>query len=322
MSKRTLTARYFKLLQEEFDPDSITIRKALRVNTLRISEEDFVQRMSAKNVRLKKIPYLPHAFWYEADFPISSMTENLLGLFYIQEPASQIPPLVLIDATEREKIKKRIQNNETGVSDIHSVPSILDMAAAPGSKTTELVQLTEDKVPIVALDSVAPRISILNNNLDRMGYRSVVTYRKDARYADDLNMLFDYILLDAPCSGNFCIEKDFFTKRSVHDYHKQSVLQKELLRTAHNILKPGGVLVYSTCSLEPEEDEEVVDWFLSEYEDMEIEPIDFPLGDDGLTEVFDKQLNPLVSRAKRFWPHRTKTQGFFIAKFRKKINEK
>ena len=309
MSKRKLTERYFKLLQEEFDPEEISIRKALRVNTLKISIEDFVKRMESKGVKLEKIPYLKEGFWYEADFPVSSTEEYLLGLFYIQEPASQIPPLILIDDEELKKIKEKQNENKELV--------ILDMAAAPGSKTTELSQITKDEIPIVAIDNVAPRIKILNNNLDRMGCKSVLTYRKDARYADDLGIEFDYILLDAPCSGNFCIEKNFFNKRSVSDYRKQSNTQKELLRTAHRILKPGGVLVYSTCSLEPEEDEEVVDWFLEEYEDVKIEEINFPIGDEGITVVFDKKLKPEVKFAKRFWPHRTGTQGFFIAKFRK-----
>ncbi len=300
MSKRQLVERYHKLTGEEFSVDNPEIRKALRVNTLKISEEECVKALREKGVRLEKIPYLPEAYWYEADFPISSMTENLLGYFYIQEAASQIPPHILIDDEELKHIHEKKSRGEKIL--------ILDMAAAPGSKTTEIASITKDEIPIIALDSVAPRITILNNNLDRLGIRSVLTYKKDARYADDVEKQFDYILLDAPCSGNYCIERDFFTKRSVNDYQKQSQTQKELLRTAERILKKGGVLVYSTCSLEPEEDEEVVDWFLNEFENMICEEIDFPLGEEGYTEVFGKQLSKEVKKTIHFYPKKTKTQ--------------
>jgi NOL1/NOP2/sun family putative RNA methylase len=310
MSKNVLLKRYFDLSGQEFNPEDTKIKKSLRVNILKISIENLVERLESKGVRLKKIPFLTNSFWYEADFPLSSTEEYLLGFFYIQEPASQIPPIILIDDDAKQRIKKGIEENKPLI--------ILDMASAPGSKTTQLVELSEDKTPIVAIDSVAPRLDILNNNLDRMGCRSVITYRKDARYADDLEQDFDFILLDAPCSGNYCIEKNYFSKRRTSDFRKQSIVQKELLRTAHRILKQNGVLVYSTCSLEPEENEEVIDWFIKEFSDMELEKINFPVGDDGLTKIYDKELSPELSKTKRFWPHKTGTQGFFIARMRKK----
>ena len=302
---RTILQRYYDLLGEEFDPATCELKRSLRVNTLKISSEELVKRLTEKGANLEKIPFLKDAYWYTAEFSLASSTEYLLGLFYMQEGASQIPPLVLLADLDLKTI------------DENNPPLILDMAAAPGSKTTQLAALTKDKVPIIAIDNHAPRLQILANNLDRLGIKSVMTYRKDARYADDLEKEFDYVLLDAPCSGNFCIEKDYFMKRSISDIAGRSKLQKELLRAAYLVLKKEGTLVYSTCSLEQEEDEEVIDWFLETYPDMKLEKIELSIGDDGLTKLKDKTLNEEISKTKRFWPHRTGLQGFYIAKMRK-----
>jgi 16S rRNA C967 or C1407 C5-methylase (RsmB/RsmF family) len=135
---------------------------------------------------------------------------------------------------------------------------------------------------------------------------------------DDLNIKFNFILLDAPCSGNFCVESNFFQERSVLlGVKERSRLQKDLLKSAWRALLPGGILVYSTCSLEPEEDELVIDWFLGEKENAKLLPINVSIGDDGYTTVFDKELRKDISLSKRFWPHKTQTGGFFIAKLQK-----
>jgi len=302
---RTILQRYYDILGEEFDPATCELKRSLRVNTLKISSEKLVKRLTEKGAKLEKIPFLKDAYWYTADFSLASSTEYLLGLFYMQESASQIPPLVLLNDLNIETI------------DENNPPLILDMAAAPGSKTTQLAALTKDKIPIIAIDNHAPRLQILANNLDRLGIKSVLTYRKDGRYVDDLEKEFDYILLDAPCSGNFCIEKDYFMKRSISDISGRSKLQKELLRAAYLVLKKEGTLVYSTCSLEPEEDEEVIDWFLETYKDMKLEPIEMSVGDEGITKVKDRELNKEITKTKRFWPHKTGMQGFYIAKLKK-----
>jgi 16S rRNA C967 or C1407 C5-methylase (RsmB/RsmF family) len=125
-------------------------------------------------------------------------------------------------------------------------------------------------------------------------------------------------LLDAPCSGNFCIEPDYFAVKDLEGIRQRARLQRELLKSAYRVLKAGGTLVYSTCSLEPEEDELVIDWFLGKYEDMALEKIDLPVGEPALVEVFGQRLHPSLSGARRLWPHKTRTQGFFVAKLRKR----
>mgnify|MGYP006301691283 CR=1 FL=1 len=247
------------------------------------------------------LTFVPTAYWYEADFSLGATPEYLQGWYYLQETASLLPPLIL-DPKEEELV--------------------LDMAAAPGSKTTQLAQLMHGKGAIVALDADAMRLISLRNNIERLGIANIAIYKKDARFADDLKQSFDKVMLDAPCSGNYCIEKDFFTKRTVSDFKQRSRLQKELLKSAYKVLKVGGTLVYSTCSLEPEEDELVVDWFIKQYPDMVLQKIDLPIGDPGLTKVFEEELDPSLANTLRLWPHKTQTQGFFIAKLLKNPSER
>lgn len=295
----------YKRLGVIFDPEAVILKPSLRVNTLKISDEELVARLTAKGVVLEKIPYLSHGYFYSSEFSISSSEEYLLGYVYLQEAASQLPPEVLFSGIDISKLDPKVK--------------VLDLCAAPGSKTTQLAAILDDKIPIFALDDVAPRLDKLHDNLVRLGIGSVITFRKDGRFVDDLKTMFDFILLDAPCSGNFCVEKDFFTNRSVlMGVKNNSFTQLSLLKAAWRVLKPGGYIVYSTCSLEPEEDEVLIDEFLSLKEDAELVDTKLSFGDEGFTEVFGKTLDQSLSLTRRFWPHKTNTEGFFIAKLRKK----
>ncbi|MBW2982800.1 RsmB/NOP family class I SAM-dependent RNA methyltransferase [Candidatus Woesearchaeota archaeon] len=287
----SLLSRYHEL-GVEVDP-SFRPRPALRVNVLRVSEVEFLRVMRRKGVVLEPIPGVPHGFWYESSFSLGATPEFLLGWYYLQEAASQVPPLVLAPVAG---------------------DCVLDMAAAPGSKTSQLAQLMSDDGVVVALDADRNRLASLRNNLERLGVSCVVSYKKDARFAHDLGLSFDKVLLDAPCSGNFCVEQDFFSKRSVADVKQRARLQKELLRSAYRVLKRGGVLVYSTCSLEPEEDEAVVDWFLKEFPDVSLSESGVSLGEPGLTSAFGRSFDQSLSLTRRFWPSRAGTQGFFVAR--------
>ena len=284
-------------LGETFDEKKEYIKKSLRVNTLKIRENVLVKRLSAKGVKLQKIGFVKNGYYYESDFSLGATPEYLQGYYYLQEAASQIPVEIL-----------------------NPLPNdfVLDMTASPGGKTTHMAQLMNNEGTIVALDNDHVRIEKLQNNIERLSVKNVLIYKKDARFSNDLGLKFDKILLDAPCSGNFCVEKDFFRKRSVEDFKNKAKVQKELIRSAFICLKKGGTLVYSTCSLEPEEDEMVIDWLLSNFEDAYLEEINLNIGESGLIKVFGKDLNPELKKTKRFWPHKTGTEGFFIAKVRKK----
>lgn len=257
----------------------------IRVNTLKISEKDLLKRLAAKKVELKKVPYLKHGYEVvNKDFALSSTEEYLMGYFYIQDAASQVPPEVL---------------------DPKSGELVLDMCAAPGSKTTYLSQLMNNKGCVIALDIREDRLESLKNNAERLGISNLLLYNKDGLYVTDVvpkGKKFDKILLDAPCSGNYTL-KDY-KMRTEDDLANKAIVQKRLLKAASNVLRPGGIIVYSTCSIEQREDEDVVEWATKNC-GLKLVPIIMPIHDG------------LMKETKRFFPHLDRTQGFFIAKLQK-----
>jgi len=275
----------------------VTERKALRVNTLKAEASVIVKRLQQKHVTLEKIPFVAHGYHYEAGFSLGATPEYLQGYYYLQGAASQAVAEVLDP-----------QPGET----------ILDMAAAPGSKATHIAMLMQNTGTLVCLDSNTQRLAALRNNCERLLVKNAVLLKKDGRFARDLAMQFDRVLLDAPCSGNFCSEEGWFEKRNLTDIQQNGRVQRELLKAAHDVLKTGGVLVYSTCSLEPEEDELVINWLLEKYADLELVELTLSVGDPGITEWDHQTLNPSLAKTRRFWPHKTSTEGFFVAKLRKK----
>jgi NOL1/NOP2/sun family putative RNA methylase len=224
------------------------------------------------------------------------MPEYLQGYYYLQETASQLPAEIL----------------EPKPGEL-----VLDMCAAPGSKTTQLAMMMNNTGKIIALELNNPRLPSLQNNLERCGVTNSIVYKKDARYADDLKLIFDKVLLDAPCSGNFANDENWLEERKLEDLKQISKTQRQLLESALNVLKLGGVMVYSTCSLEPEENEINIDWLLKTHKNVSLEKINLEIGDCGLTDVFGQELNKEISKCRRLWPHKTGVQGFFIAKIRK-----
>ncbi|MGV8171582.1 MAG: NOL1/NOP2/sun family putative RNA methylase [Candidatus Woesearchaeota archaeon] len=290
----TLVKRYASL---GYTCKIVSLKPSLRINTLKTSENEIVSRLKTLGVKLDKISYTDYGYYYDTKFSLGATSEYLQGQYYIQEAASQLPSQVLAPKPE---------------------DTVLDMCAAPGSKTTQIAQYMKNEGTIVALDSDPRRLFALRNNLERCGVTNTILYKKDSRFVFDLGLQFDKILLDAPCSGNYVIEEEFFIKKSVDGIRERARLQKELLKAAIRALKKGGTLVYSTCSLEPEEDEMNIDWVLSKYPEIKLEETGLAIGDEGLIKVFDKKLNPEIKKCRRFWPTKTGTEGFFIAKLIKK----
>lgn len=270
------------------NPSKVKVRQAIRINTLKISETKLVKILKAKGITLEKIPYIENAYFYESKFSLASSPEYLFGYFYIQDAASQLPVKVL--------------NPKPG-------ELVLDMCAAPGGKTTQMSSLMKNEGTIIALDIRNDRLSSLRNNLERLGCKNIMVYNKDAEYAEDLGLKFDKILLDAPCSGNFCIDDGWFSKRNLSDFNEKAFIQKRLLKTGVRCLKDGGILVYSTCSLEKEENEEVIDWALNEL-GVELIDLNLGIGEPGLIDT--------CCITRRLWPNSTNTQGFFVAAMIKK----
>lgn len=293
MIENELIKRYKKL---GCNCKSITLKDSLRINTLKITEKELLERLKKLNIKLTKIPFTDTGYFYDSKFSLASTTEYLQGYIYIQEAASQLPAQIL-NPDEKDLV--------------------LDMAASPGSKTTQLAAIMNNKGTIIAIDNDSRRLLSLRNNLERCGVKNTILYKKDARFITDFGIEFDKILLDAPCSGNYVIEENFFKTKNIYGILERARVQKELLKAAVKVLKKQGILVYSTCSLEPEENEMNIDWLIKKYPEMKIEEISINIAEPGLTNVFGKKLSAEIKKTKRFWPEKTGTEGFYIAKLRK-----
>ncbi|MBR9700378.1 RsmB/NOP family class I SAM-dependent RNA methyltransferase [Candidatus Woesearchaeota archaeon] len=285
--------RRYREICPDVTMEHATKRQALRVNTSKTTAKELIATLTKRDAKLEKIPWLENGYWIEADFSPGATQEYLLGHYYLQGPLSQLTCEIL-------KPKGRI----------------LDMAAAPGGKTTYLAQMSPDSV-VIALDNDAARLAVVRNNVERLGLPNVVCVKKDARFVRDLGERFDSIILDAPCSGNFCSESGWAEKRTLQDIKANARVQRELLKAAYFALETGGSILYSTCSLEPEEDELVVDWLLKKYENIDLVPIELEIGDQGAITWNGKDLDKRLSRTRRFWPHKTGEEGFFMALLRR-----
>jgi len=289
--------RYEEIFGKEFKKIlDVKLRSAIRINTIKITEKELVKRLREEKAAVEKIPFADFGYFVDAKFSIGATPEYLQGYYYVQEAASQLPVQVL------NPDKKDV---------------ILDMAAAPGGKTTQIAQYMENKGVLVALDKEDFRLKSLKNNLERCGVANCLVYKKDGQDVSDLNIEFDKVLLDAPCSGNLVVDKIWLDKKSIEGIRERAELQKKLLKAAVSVLKENGVLVYSTCSMEPEENEMVIDWALSNLP-IKLEKAELQIGIPALTEFEGRRFSSEIKKCIRIVPYQNNTQPFFIAKITKK----
>jgi len=271
----------------------VKLEQAIRINTMNAQQERVIERLRQRGVKLEKTTYLPQGYWVRSKFSVGATAEYLLGLYSIQETAAQIPATLFSELSGRK---------------------VLDACAAPGGKTVQLADLMMNDGVIVALDVRKQRLTALTNQLERCRVRNTVVYGLDARRVSQLDRKFDCILLDMPCSGNFAADKAWFRRRTMADVERNAKLQREILAEATRVLSEDGEIVYSTCSLEPEENELNIDWAVRNLK-LEVEKVAC-YGQEALTKVFGKRLDSSVSGARRIWPE--KTQGFFVCKLRRR----
>jgi len=264
-------------------------RVFIRVNTLKISPRDLKERLEKEGFVLKDT-FLEYAFEVvKRPYTLSSSREYLLGYFYIQDLSSMIPPL-LLDPKPREKI--------------------LDLAAAPGGKTTHIAQMTNEKAKIVAIDISKRRLASMRSNVNRLGVKNIVMIRMDGRKIASYNVRFDKVLLDAPCTGEGVIPRDPSRKTiKLKEYKSRVTLQRELIKAAYDVLKPGGLLVYSTCTYAPEENEGNVKYA--------IEELGMELIDDWTIDGFKPSEGYKLKGVWRTYTHRQRTLGAFYAVLKK-----
>jgi 16S rRNA C967 or C1407 C5-methylase (RsmB/RsmF family) len=167
---------------------------------------------------------------------------------------------------------------------------------------------------VIALDVEKRRLTALSNHLERCHVKNTIVYLNDARQASQLKVRFDRILLDVPCSGNFATDRHWFRNRTIKDVKRNAALQREILTEAVKVLKNDGEMVFSTCSLEPEENELNIDWAIKNL-NLQTEKIHC-YGEKALTNVFGRELDSSVENGRRIWPGLT--QGFFVCKLGKR----
>lgn len=274
------------------------LRRSIRVNTLKISVADFLTLTATYGWSLTPVPWCEEGFWIEREdedaLPLGSTAEHLSGLFYIQEASSMLPVAALF-------------------ADDNSPKRVMDVAAAPGSKTTQIAARMGNQGAILANEYSASRVKVLHANISRCGISNVALTHFDGRvFGAALPEMFDAILLDAPCSGEGVVRKDpdALKNWSVESNLEIAATQRELIESAFHALRPGGTLVYSTCTLNREENESVLAWLKETWP----EAVEFlPLGD-----LFPEANQALTAEGfLHVFPQIYDCEGFFVARLRK-----
>ena len=277
----------------------------IRTNTLKTHRRELAQTLIQRGVTLE-----PVGKWskvglqiFESPVPIGATPEYLAG-HYILQAATSFLPVMALAPQEHERI--------------------LDMASAPGGKVTHISALMKNTGVIFANDSNKARSKALIGNIHRLGAKNIIVCNHDARQFPKVMGGFDRVLLDAPCSGTGVISKDpsVKTNKSPRDFLALPHLQKQLLLCAIDSVdhasSTGGIIVYSTCSVTIEENEEVIQYALSKRPNIRI--VDAGLGTfgvDAFTAFMGKTFDPGMKLAKRYYPHTYNVDGFFVCKLQK-----
>ncbi|KKK42117.1 hypothetical protein LCGC14_0506220 [marine sediment metagenome] len=273
--------------------NEIPLTPTIRVNTLKINSSDLNKRLRNKGFELDPIEMIPYGYnIIKETHNLGSTHEFLQGYYYLQNYASMLSAIIL---------------------EPKPTETVIDMCAAPGSKSTHIGQLMENKGALVLIERNKNRIPALELNLRRMGVKNSIILNMDAIRLSNLAIKADNILLDAPCTGEGLIRQDprRKTSKKLRDIQKMALIQKNLLRAGLKSLKSGGKLLYCTCSIAPEENELVVNTILNELKNFVIVEIPKDYGVNGLTNVFGKQLIEDLKYSQRLYPHLHGTIGFY-----------
>ena len=274
----------------------------IRCNTLKISSDELFLRLKKRWNVVQPFSKFPEIILVDQALgpgELGNAIEHLLGYYYIQEVCSMMSVIAL-----GPRFGERV----------------LDVCASPGSKTTQIASFMDNKGTIIANDIKLDRLKILSANLERCGVMNCVSVRNDgvglcSRLAKE-GWKFDKILLDAPCSGEGTLRSSAktFLSWNLKVIEKLSREQKKLIANALKCLKVGGILVYSTCTHAPEENEAVVDFALKNFP-VRLESLDLPLKcRSGVTSWNGSQFSDEVSKCARIYPQDNNSEGFFVAK--------
>ena len=264
----------------------------VRTNTLRITAEKLRKRLMQQGISASHLPW--EATLIEVDRPVGKTIEHWLGLLYIQE-AVQVLPVIALDPQPGD--------------------AVLDLCAAPGGKSTQIATRMKGIGPLVANEPSGRRQQALLANVNRFGIlnTTITTYRGESF---PLRARFDRVLVDAPCSAEGTLRKvpSLRTGASKGTISRLARLQKRLIVRAYDLLRPGGVLVYSTCTFAPEENESVVAHLL-EARDARLLPLSLPFEASPGLSSWESETYPSEIRAcARVYPHQIDSGGGFVAR--------
>ncbi|NOZ88630.1 MAG: RsmB/NOP family class I SAM-dependent RNA methyltransferase [Crenarchaeota archaeon] len=263
---------------------------SVRVNTLKATVEEVVEQLRREGKKPVVSRRVPTVVKFEGPYDFDRSRLYREGKIVIQEEASAAASLVL--------------DPKPGMT-------VVDLAAAPGGKTSHMVELMRNRGRIYAFDIDEARIRRMREILRRIGARIVKIYRMDARRAPEVlgEEVADRVMLDAPCTSTGTLAKNPELRWRIREDGLPEIvkLQRELMEAAARLLKPGGRMLYATCSLLPEENEENVRWFLERHPGFRLIPLHGP---------YDP--SPLLPGTMRAWPHRHDTIGFFYALLEKR----
>ena len=272
-----------------------------RVNTLKTPEHEALSLLAEEGFAVRSLDSVPGSYCVEEQrFALGKSLSHAIGTIYIQDESSMLPPLVL---------------------DLEEGQRVLDVAAAPGSKTTEIAALLRNTGWIVANEPSSRRAAFLGYNLGRSGViNAAVTQCGGSQLGRLFPECFDRVLVDPPCSGLGTIQRspEVLTWWTYRRSCKLARIQRDLIVSGIKALKEGGILVYSTCTLVPEENEEVVAEVVARYP-VELQPVR-PASittRPGLIRFRDRIFSPSMALCARIYPHESTGEGFFIARLRK-----
>ncbi len=282
----------YKAFYEAFDGKR---NFGIRVNTLKIQPEEL---LSLIDKQLEPIPWSSNGFYTEGE-SYGKHPAYHAGLYYIQEPSAMMPAQALAP--------------EPG-------EKVLDLCAAPGGKTTAMGNQMLNEGLLVSNDISPKRVIVLAKNVELMGLtNSFIINEKPEKLKNIYIEFFDRILLDVPCSGEGMFRKD---KEAVQSYSSQKIaeyvsIQRNIFDSAYAMLKPGGTMVYSTCTFNPHENEENIEFFIKNY-DMEVDKLNPVGGFEPSRSAWIKTNDKQLDGGLRMWPHKARGEGHFVCRLKKK----